>query len=166
MINLKTCIATAIILLVFSAPAWSADKIYKWRTEDGSIVYSDSPPEGVNAQEVQLPESTTPPTAPPPDAARERMLRKSQEIGEKVEQRAQRREALLKELNELNDKIAQALQAMKDGQAPREGETQHLAGGKTKLAPAYFKRLEEQKKALEAMQKRRSELEAELQTLR
>lgn len=55
--------------IVLAAPAWA--DTYKWTDADGHVHYSDNPPQGVNAQRVDMPALNTmrPPAPPPPSAS-------------------------------------------------------------------------------------------------
>lgn len=150
--------------LIGVATAGAADTVYKWRAEDGSVVFSDELPESKSgqAETVELrepdfigePSSSVAPQAPvklPESLATQRM---------------QQRETLQQQLAQYSDELASAKQAYEDGKTPREGEIQRLAGGRTKLSQAYFDRLKQEEQQLEFLEAKISEIHEALQKLR
>ena len=154
-----------LITLGFSCQAVAADKVYKWQAEDGTVIFSDTPPPGKVVEELELPAAPVP-TSRAPRQQQQQLLQQSQQISNRVEQRIAQREALQRELDETREKIAQARKELEQGKEPREGERQHLAGGGSRLSPEYFKRIEQQEKEIELMEQRASELLDELRALR
>jgi len=156
--------------LVCIAQAEAADKVYKWQAEDGSVIFSDTPPPGVKAEELEMPEQTIPSTPSQNQNQnqnqRQQLLRQSEQIDKRIDQRRGKREKALKELGEVRAQIARVKQTLEQGREPGPGEIQHLAGGGTRLAPAYFERIQQQEKEIASLEKRVSELLGELQALR
>lgn len=156
-----TCIVAFTCL---SMSAQAGDKVYKWVAEDGTVIYSDVPPPGDIAEELELPEQPEP-TAPSPSTQRQ-LQRQAEQIDKRIEQRIAKRDAVLKELDEVRAQIARLKQALDEGKEPQPGEIQRLVGGGTRLKPSYFERIERQEKELAALEQRISGLLDELQQLR
>jgi hypothetical protein len=54
-------IIAVLLLVIFLSPASSvvSGEIYKWKDKDGNIVFSDTPPPGVNVEIKEFKEDTT-----------------------------------------------------------------------------------------------------------
>jgi len=159
-------IPNKLILLLSFALVWSVsvqaqESVYRWQDADGTIHFSDEPPPdsvgGVHKMEVPKPEPTQSVTPSPTT---------SQTGDSLAKQRMAQRKALRQELDQLEQELEAARQAHQAGKAPKEGERQGIAGGRTKLSDAYFERLEREANEIKAMEKRISEIRAELLRLR
>ena len=162
MINLR--IALLIALMLGAPVAGAADTVYKWTSEDGSVVFSDELPESKSdqAETVELrepdfigdPASNVTPQAP---------VKLPESL---ATQRIRQREELQQQLVKYSDELAVAKQAYEDGKTPREGEIQRLAGGRSKLSQAYFARLKKEEQQLEFLETKVAEIHEALQKLR
>ena len=43
-----------LLALMCSAPVMAADKVYKWESEDGSVVFSDTPPPEMEKDQMDV----------------------------------------------------------------------------------------------------------------
>lgn len=150
--------------LCCAAQCGADDKIYKWRAADGSIIFSDTPPPGNQAEELELPEPTV--VSPVPQNQQQDLLRQSEALDKRIEERINKRDEVIKKLAETREQLAQAKEALEQGREPLPGERQHMASGGTRLKQAYFARIEQQEKAIKELEKQISALQDELQTLR
>lgn len=155
-----------LIALGFSCQLSAADKVYKWQAEDGTIVFSDTPPPDTVVEELELPQAPAPTATAPGPSYQQQLMRQSEQISRRADQRRARRDALQRELDETRDKITQAREELEQGKEPKEGERQHLAGGGSRLSDDYFKRLERQENEIERLEQRASELLDALRALR
>ena len=48
------CFGCRIAFIPFFPPSFAASEIYKYKDNDGNVIFSDSPPSGLNAEEVKL----------------------------------------------------------------------------------------------------------------
>ena len=154
------------VALGFSCQLSAADKVYKWQAEDGTMMFSDTPPPEMAVEELELPNAPIPTTTAPGSSYQKQLMRQSEQISRRADQRRQRRDALQRELDEMRDKIARAREELEQGREPKEGERQHLAGGGSRLSDDYFKRLEQQESEIKRLEQRASELLDELRALR
>ena len=154
-----------LMALGFSCQLSAADKVYKWQAEDGTVVFSDTPPPDTVVEELDLPQAPAPTTGSG-NRYQQQLMRQSEQISRRADQRRARRDALQRELDKTRDKIAQAREELEQGKEPKEGERQHLSGGGSRLSDDYFKRLERQENEIERLEQRASELLDELRALR
>ena len=53
--QLSALVSGGVLLLsLFFFPSFAASEIYKWKDNNGNVIFSDSPPSGSNAEEVRL----------------------------------------------------------------------------------------------------------------
>jgi DNA repair exonuclease SbcCD ATPase subunit len=147
------------------AQAVAAEKVYKWRNEEGTVIFSDTPPPGREVEEINLPELSGTTLETPPQERRQ-LLRKSDQIGEAIELRQETRQALQQELEQTREKLEQARRALEQGKEPKPDERRGLVGGGTRLLPSYFNRIERQKQEIQRLEQRIAELEQQLGSLR
>ena len=139
----------------------SEKKAYRWIAEDGSVMFSTSPPPpGAKVQEFELRDADT--VIKQDQADRQRLLDQSKSQTRQAQNRREERKKIKQEIAAVKAELTEARKEIDGGKEPRPGETQHLAGGRTKLSPVYFKRLEKQEKKVEALEKRLDELDEEL----
>lgn len=119
------------------APGLHAQTLYEWRDANGTVVYSQLPPEpGVPGpvREVVLPELPA-----PQRAAAARMLVQSGPPAQDARRRAV--EQADARVQRAIDALQQAERALRQGQEPEPGERQGLANGHSRLTSAYYERL-------------------------
>lgn len=147
------------IALIAATPSSGAtEKLYKWQAEDGSVVYSDQPPltKGYMAKELSMPVPVPIQTVP---------VREGKSDG-LAKQRILQRKQLQQKLTSASEELSRLKEAYEAGKSPREGETQRIAVGRTKLSPAYFDRLKKEELQVELLESTISELRGKLQGLR
>lgn len=161
----RTFPITAMLILALNAPVLAGDKVYRWVNEEGTVMFSDTPPPGREAEEINLPDLPTN-TLETPARERRELLRQSEQIERKIERRQATRAALQQELTETREALQQARQALAQNREPRPDERRALAGGGTRLLPSYFDRIERQEAEIERLEQRINELEQSLGALR
>jgi hypothetical protein len=131
MTAIKGIVATVLATCVAAA---SAETVYKYERRDGKVIYSDAPVRGAKLigrfELVPVPAATESGRREPPR--------------QPADATAERREQAL---DEADARIKAADQALKDAQErqqqgvePLPGERLGIAGGHTRLSPAYFSR--------------------------
>jgi 7-keto-8-aminopelargonate synthetase-like enzyme len=139
----------------------SEKKAYRWIADDGSVMFSTAPPPpDAKAEEFELRDADT--VIKQDKADRQRLLNQSESQTHRAQNRREQRKKIKQEIAVVKVELTEARKEIDEGKEPRPGETQHLAGGGTKLSPVYFKRLEKQEKKVEALEKRLDELDEEL----
>lgn len=123
------------LALAGAAPAAGAD-IFRWTDEQGRVHYGDRPssaPRGQDWRPDLLDASGNAAAGLPPeaiDAARERARQRSQALA-----------ATHQSVVEAERAYATARERLERESEPRPGERLGLAGGGSRLSPAYFQRL-------------------------
>ena len=72
-------VAAFLILLVAASLTAMASEVYKWVDEEGNVHYSDTPPENVESERVQV--DVAPPRG---DASAERVLERAEQTRERL----------------------------------------------------------------------------------
>ncbi len=126
-----------------------APAVYRWKGEDGSVVYSSTPPpEGADAEKMQLRDADT--------VIRQPAARQKSTVQDFADKRREERQALKKRIFELEDKLEKLRAAYQEGEAPNpeKGETQRLVNGFTRLTEVYFARREREASEIKALEKK------------
>ncbi len=128
-------IAAVALVCATAAPAQT---IYKFRTPDGRIVYSDKPVAGATLEEEFD-------RAPAPDpaavAAQEQAARaRAREVNERSAERSRALEAVTAEIAAATSALERGQQALEAGREPREGERIGTFGGRARLSDEYWAR--------------------------
>ncbi len=133
------------LALFLCSPSLFAGTVYQWVSKDGSVIYSDEPPPGVEAKEITIPDQQVQPSASPrgrvDEQRRQKLIDSSREINRQTDSRIEQRKVLQKKLREAREELKAAEQALVEGEAPKGGERIANVGGGTRLAPAYHQRL-------------------------
>jgi hypothetical protein len=120
------------------AAAAPAQTIFKFRTPDGRIVYSDKPVAGATLEEEFE-------RAPAPDpaaaTAQEQAARaRARDVNERAAERTRALDALAAEINAATAALERGRQALEAGREPLEGERIGTYGGRARLNDAYWAR--------------------------
>jgi peptidoglycan hydrolase CwlO-like protein len=154
------------LFLLWSAPLLAADKVYKWRNEEGTVIFSDTPPPpGQQAEEIDLPALPTN-TLQAPSQQRQQLLRKSRQIDNKLERQQQQRQALQDSLAQARKELEQARQAVEHAKEPKPGDRRATVGGGSRLLPEYFARIKQREEEVKRLEQHISDLEQQLNSLR
>lgn len=149
-------ILICIACLLISSSVWAEDektKVYRWIGDDGSLVFSSTPPpEGVKAEEVELRDADT-------IIHQERRVapRQSYSGSDDVMRRADRRRAIKEQIYALEERIETARLKYQKGETPLEGERMKTLNG-TRLSEEYFKRREREMGTIKALEKQLDQL--------
>ncbi len=162
--NKKKSIPLVLLSLLFIAPAMAQEKVYRWQAEDGTIMFSDTPPADVDKKNLEL--QSIPPTNTTSPSAEQNMQQSVDQAGERIDQRQQSRQALQNELNDTNARLEQARSELEANRQPQPGERQGSAGGGSRLTQSYFERIERQENEIKQLEGRATELQQQLRTLR
>jgi hypothetical protein len=161
-----TLIAIAITLLCAGAEA--QDRIYKVRTPDGRILFTDTPPPGARIESEREVPPPTPPAPVQPD--REEQLRSLQQQAAKAGERQRDRSAQLDQafaaVQAAEAGLDTARQQLEAGREPQPGERIGTARGGTRSTPAYEQRIAGLEKAIVAAEQRLAKAREDLNALR
>lgn len=136
------------LLLVQSA---FAQEIYRSVDAQGNVTYSDQPPAGdQKSEQIELP--------PPPSAEQ---IQQSETRNKAIDRAADKAERQRRhQEHNRNEKIAQARKALQEAEARlaqakviQDQDRQNLAGGKRRIRPEYFDRIEAAKAEVEKARK-------------
>ncbi|MCZ7563555.1 MAG: DUF4124 domain-containing protein [Burkholderiales bacterium] len=115
-----------------------AQKVQKYRTPDGKIVYSDTPVPG-----ARLVDEIAPPPPPDPkavEAARAAAQKRSEQADRAAGQRLERRAGAQSEAEAAATALEQAKRRLEAGREPLPGERLGTVSGKSRLTDEYFAR--------------------------
>ncbi|MCL4802156.1 MAG: DUF4124 domain-containing protein [Burkholderiales bacterium] len=133
-----TAVVTIALACALGAGSALAQKVQKYRTPDGRIIYSDTPVPG-----ARLVDEIAPPPPPDPKAA-EAARAAAQKQGEKtdkaVEQRIEQRSQARNEVQAAETALQKAKEALERGREPLPGERLGTVSGKSRLTDDYFAR--------------------------
>ncbi|MBI3771868.1 MAG: DUF4124 domain-containing protein [Gammaproteobacteria bacterium] len=131
-------------------------RIYRWVAEDGSVTFSSQPPPaGIKGEAMDVP---TPQQVIVQDpAVLQRQLQRSEALGQALDAQRQQREQSQLELNEAEEALRAAEQALAAGHEPQAGEVQRISTG-TRLLPSYFERIKQLEAAVAAAKQRVEDL--------
>ena len=126
------------LALLAAATAASGQQIFKYRTPDGRIVYSDK--HVPNATLVEAFEGVPAPD-PAATAARQEAVRaRVKETNERAEARVQALDAISAEIRAATAALEQARAALEAGREPLEGERIGTYAGRARLNDLYWDR--------------------------
>jgi hypothetical protein len=157
------------LLLLVALPALAADepadRVFKYRQSDGSILYTDDKDSSHGALEEII-------AAPPPAPRQAQDARAA--ASERDEAAAERRAAqhsltlddATRELDAARAALAHAQSALQEGLTPLPGERLGNVGGNSRLAPAYWQRVTLLRAEVDRSRARLDQAQADLQTLR
>lgn len=157
-------ISLVLLSLIVAAPVVAQDKVYRWQAEDGTIMFSDTPPADVDTENLEL--QQIPPTNTASPVSEQNMQQSADQAGERIDQRQQSRQAVQGELDATRTRLEQARSELEMGRQPQPGERQGKAGGGSRLSQSYFERIERQENEVKQLEQRTSELQQQLQSLR
>lgn len=139
------------LLLAVALPIQAAE-IFRWMDADGRIHYGDrrAAPVSQGEQRLDFPGDAG---SPPPSAAME----PADAVHERVRARLAALERAQLDIVEAGRALARALEQKERGIEPLPGERLGMAGGGSRLAPAYFER---QARLEENLRRARAQLDA------
>lgn len=132
-------LATLSLAALISAPA-SAQTIYKVQMPDGSILFTDTPPQGGKILEERAVTSTSRPARPVTTTPASQLPGMSSEPTKAAPARLTL-EAAMGEINAAEAALAAAQRRLELGREPLPGERLGLAGGGSRLSPEYHERI-------------------------
>jgi len=156
-----------LVLLAFSPVAFGQTTIYRSTMPDGRTVLGDRPtPGATKTEEIYVPKSQPP--APPPAAARAAGAAKANDAAAKspAVDRTAKLGAAIAELRRAEEALRAAEAARVAGQAPTDGERLGTAGGASRLSDDYFKRQTSLDDAVDAAEKRVTDAQLKVRSLR
>lgn len=155
------------LVMILSVSVAEAATYYKWVDRDGSVVYSDEPPQGVKSVEIVVPDRTTSPSSgsTSPSRRSQRQVDRAEELNRQIDERAARRKLLQQKLAGAKKALEAARQAKELGKEPKPGERLANAGGGTRLGPAYFRRQEKLEADIRKAEQKVEALQRELRQL-
>ena len=135
---LRTASWLVAAIALAGAAAAPAQTIFKYRTPDGRIVYSDKPVAGATLEEEFE-------RAPAPDpaaaSAQEQAARaRAREVNERAAERTRALDAISEEINAATAALERGRQALEAGREPLEGERIGTYSGRARLNDAYWAR--------------------------
>lgn len=134
----RRTIALAVPVLLLAAPFACAQQIFKSRTPDGRIVFSDRPQPGATVLERY---EALPPADPSAVAARQAALREqAKAASERAAERVQALDAVTKEIQAATAALEQARANLEAGREPLPGDRTGNVEGGTRLNEAYWYR--------------------------
>lgn len=151
------------ILILPLATLAEEAKTYRWKADDGSVMFSaEPPPEGVAAEEIKI----RPAEPIERTVDRQRVIQNSRKISVELEQKFKLRDALKKKLGKAKKDLAQAKKNFVDNEAPRAGEMQKLSGGGGRLTQAYYERRAAEAAEITKLEQEMNEIKKEIKALR
>ncbi len=157
------------LILFACCPVLHAGTVYQWIDKDGSVVYSDEPPPDIEAVEITIPDSQGAVSASKSGSSdsqrREKLLDSSREVSRQTESRIEQREQLRQQLRTAEAALEAAEQALLEGEVPKAGERIAKVGGGTRLAPAYFQRLDALRESVKRAEEKVAVLKKRLRSL-
>jgi hypothetical protein len=147
----------ALLAALLCAGVAAQDKIYKVRTADGKILFTDKPPPGsAIVSEREVPPPTPEPAAPA--AKPEPRPGTGQGRPTQADARPRNRSAQVDEafaaVQAAERELETARQQLEQGRAPREGEMLATARGGVRAGPAYQERVADLEKAVAAAEQK------------
>lgn len=134
-----TAVVTIALACALGAGSALAQKVQKYRTPDGRIIYSDTPVPG-----ARLVDEIAPPPPPDPkavEAARAAAQKQGEKTDKAVEQRIEQRSQARNEVQAAETALQKAKEALERGREPLPGERLGTATtGKSRLTDEYFAR--------------------------
>jgi hypothetical protein len=126
------------LVLLAAAAAASGQQIYKYRTPEGRIVFSDTPLGGATLVEEF---DALPPADPAATAARRAALQaRAKETSERATERVRALDAIAAEIQAASAALEQARAALEAGREPLPGERTGNYAGRTRLNEGYWER--------------------------
>lgn len=124
-----------------------AQSIYKYAYPDGRVIYASKPVPG-----AKLLEEIEPP--PPPDPANAARQKKdnaasSKDLGRAADRRAKSLDQAWDDLRRWTGRLEEAKAKLEAGREPREGERTGTAGGKARMNDGYWRRQNNNERAVE-----------------
>ncbi|MFC1750463.1 DUF4124 domain-containing protein [Pseudomonadota bacterium] len=155
-----------LLCLLMSASVWATDepekqKAYRWIGDDGSLVFSSSPPPaGVKAEEVELRDADT-----ILHQERKPSSRRVYDGGSAIDKRANKRSGLKDKIHRLEERLERARRQYEEGEEPLEGERIGSRNG-SRLSEAYFERRDREAASIKSMETQLDQLWKEHNELR
>jgi hypothetical protein len=158
----------AIVSALLCAGASAQDKIYKVRTPDGRILFTDTPPPGARIEsEREVPPATAPaPAQPDRDAQLRALQQQATKAGERSRERSAQLEQAFAAVQAAEAELDAARQQLQAGREPQPGERIGTARGGTRTTPAYEQRVAALESAVAAAEQRLGKAREELSGLR
>lgn len=126
------------------------DEIYRSVDAEGNVTFTDTRPAGNTVERVELPPGPSEETLRQTEQ-RNREIRNAAEQAER--KRLQRQQEKTARIEAAKKELADAQAKLADAKTIKDEDRQHLAGGKRRLDPGYFERIEQAEAAVEAARK-------------
>lgn len=137
----RCCVSLAALSIAMAA-AWpaAAQTIYKVQMPDGSILFTDSPPQGGKILDERDVKSTPRPARPAATTPATQLPGTSGDPA-KAAPAANRLDAAIAEIDAAESALVAARRRLELGREPLPGERLGLAGGGSRLSPEYHERI-------------------------
>jgi hypothetical protein len=132
--------AACVVLITATSPALAAT-IYKVQMPDGSILFTDTPPQGAKILEERDAGRSQPPAVRAPAAAPQPLPGMSSEPTATGAPKARPIDAAIQEIDAAERSLQVAKRRLELGREPLPGERLGLAGGGSRLSPEYEARV-------------------------
>jgi hypothetical protein len=132
--------AAFVVLIAMAAPAVAAT-IYKVEMPDGSILFTDTPPQGAKILEERDASRSQPPAVRAPTATPRPLPGMSSEPASANAPKARPIDAAIQEIESAERALQVAKRRLELGREPLPGERLGLAGGGSRLSPEYEARV-------------------------
>jgi hypothetical protein len=132
--------AVCVVLIAVADPAVAAT-IYKVQMPDGSILFTDTPPQGAKILEEREASRSQPPAVRAPTAAPRPLPGMSSEPTPASAPTARPIDAAIQEIEAAERALQVARRRLELGREPLPGERLGLAGGGSRLSPEYEARI-------------------------
>jgi len=135
-------LVATLVATVAAGPA-AAQTIYKVQMPDGSILFTDAPPQGGKVLEERDAKVTPRPARPMTSTPVSQLPGVSPESakGSAAANRPKSLDAAIGEINAAESALAAAKRRLELGREPLPGERLGLAGGGSRLSPEYHERI-------------------------
>lgn len=131
----------ALSVAALTAGPTAAQTIYKVQMPDGSILFTDAPPQGGKIIEERDAKVTPRPARSPAAAPVSQLPGTSSDPARGASGNRLTLEAAMGEINAAESALAAAKRRLELGREPLPGERLGLAGGGSRLSPAYHERI-------------------------
>lgn len=148
---MRTLTRLTVIFTFLSLPVLVAGEVYRTVDDEGNVTFTDSPPEGdARAERVELPPPPSPERLRESEQRNQDIRRAAQEAKRERIQKQSQRESLVAEARK---RLAEAEARLQEAKVIQDEDRQNLAGGKRRIHPDYFERVEQAEAEVEAARK-------------
>ncbi|MBA1446311.1 MAG: DUF4124 domain-containing protein [Chromatiales bacterium] len=138
------------LLLLPVLPLANAETVYRSVDESGQVTYSDTPGKG-RSDVVKMPSGPSP-KAKRESQAREKEIRDAANKAGRQRQLGDQQRAV--DISEAERNLQAAEARLDDAKILRNEDRQSTAGGRRRIRPEYFERIEQEEAAVEAARKK------------